>query len=414
MQLPTLEPTVVRSRSRRIPKLGDHAATGQARVVIEGRSIYLGRAGPEANERYRQLISTWLSTGELPEARAAAAAAVASPKTLTVGDVAARFLEKHATYYRHRDGTETGELSNFAEAFKPLLARCADLPAEQFSPRRLKDVQEAMVRVGWARPTINKQVGRVKHVFKWATSEELVPAGVYHGLLSVDGLKRNRTDAPEPDPVVPVPEAAYEATLPELPKMVRAMVELQYWTGMRPSEVIGMRTGEIDRRGEVWRYSPRDHKTAYCGKTRVVPIGPKAQAILRPWLKLAPDAPIFSPAEGEKRRHRDERAKRKTKVQPSQLARAEASAARAGERELPPGEMYRVDTYRRAIARACKRAGVAVWAPARLRHNAGERIRRAFGVETARCYLGHSEIRTTQLYSSMDEAKALDAAARVG
>lgn len=414
MESSTLAPPVSGARSRRIPRLGVHAATGQARVVIEGRSIYLGRAGRDADEKYRQLIATWLASGELPAARAAVAAAAASPKTRTVGDVAARFLEGHDGYYRHRDGSETGELSNFAEAFKPLLARCADLPAEQFSPRRLKDVQEAMVRVGWARPTINKQVGRVKHLFKWATSEELVPAGVYHGLLSVEGLKRNRTEAREPDPVEPVPEAAYEATLPRLPAMVRAMVELQYWTGMRPAEVIRMRTGEIDRRGEVWRYSPKDHKTAYCGKTRVVPIGPKAQAVLRPWLKLAPDAPLFSPAEGEQRRHRDERARRKTKVQPSQLARAAASAARAGERECAPGEVYTIDAYRRAIARACRRAGVEAWAPARLRHNAAERVRRAFGVETARCYLGHSEIRTTQLYSSMDEAKALDAAARMG
>jgi len=60
MQLPTLEPTVVRSRSRRIPKRGVHAATGQARVVIEGRTLYLGRAGPDADERYRQLIAEWL------------------------------------------------------------------------------------------------------------------------------------------------------------------------------------------------------------------------------------------------------------------------------------------------------------------------------------------------------------------
>jgi hypothetical protein len=65
MQLPTLEPTVVRSRSRRIPRLGVHAATGPARVVVEGRTLYLGRAGPEANERYRQLMAEWLATGRL-------------------------------------------------------------------------------------------------------------------------------------------------------------------------------------------------------------------------------------------------------------------------------------------------------------------------------------------------------------
>ncbi len=411
MQLSAALAVASSSKSRRIPCLGVHAATGQARVVIEGRTLYLGRSGPEANERYRQVIAAWLSTGRLPDA---AASAAATTKARTVGDLAARFLEAHVGYYRTSDGTPTRELRNFTEAFKPLLARFGHLPADQFSPRRLKDVQDAMVRHGWCRPVVNKQLGRVKRLFKWATGEELVLPSVYHGLQAVDGLKQNRSDAPEPDPVEPVPEAAFQATLPHLSPMVRAMVELQYLTGMRVSEVRLMRTGEIDRRGAVWRYTPKEHKTAYCGKSRMVPIGPKAQAVLKPWLKLAPSAPLFSPEQSERTRLRELRKARKTNVQPSQVARAAASVAHADERERAPGEVYTVDAYRRAIERACNRAGVDPWAPARLRHNAAERIRREFGVETARCYLGHSDIRTTQLYSSMDEAKALDAAARVG
>jgi len=43
--------------------------------------------------------------------------------------------------------------------------------------------------------------------------------------------------------------------------MVRAMVELQYLTGMRVSEVRLMRTGEIDRRGNVWRYTQKHPPT---------------------------------------------------------------------------------------------------------------------------------------------------------
>lgn len=401
------------ARARKIPKLGIHAATGQARVVIEGRTLYLGRAGREANERYRKLIATWLATGQLPDG-GGAAARVDGAGPRTVEDLAARFLEAHDGYYRSPTGERTKELRNFVDAFRPLLARFGKLPADQFSPRRLKEVQEAMVANGWARPTINKHLSRVKHLFKWSTSEELIPAGVYHGLQAVDGLKRHRTTAPEPEPVEPVPERAYEATLPHLPPMVRAMVELQYLTGMRVSEVRLMRTGQIDRSGAVWRYVPKEHKTAWCGKSRVVPIGPKAQAILTPWLKLAPEAPLFSPELSLRQQRRAARKARKTRVQPSQLARAAAADAATELRQRPPGAVYTVAAYRRAITRACDRAGVEPWAPARLRHNAAERIRRADGVETARCYLGHSNIRTTQLYSSMDEAKALDAAKRLG
>ncbi len=377
-------------------------------MVIEGRTFYLGKSGPQANERYRQLIGEWLSTGKLP----VEAGAEPSADLMTVGDLAARFLEAHEGYYRSADGTPTKELENFATAFGPLLARYGLRPAAEFSPRRLKDVQEAMVAKGWCRATVNHHLRRVKALFKWGTSEELVPASVYHGLQAVSGLRRFRSAAPEAEPVEPVPEANYVATLPFLPPTVRAMVELQYLTGMRVSEVRLMRSSELDRSGKVWRYCPRTHKTAHFGKQRIVPIGPKGQAVLGPWLKLDPSGPLFSPEDAERRRFRVKRKQRKTRLQPSQVLRAKRRAAEL--RQRPPGTVYTVAAYRRAIDRAARRAGVESWAPARLRHNAAERIRREFGVEVARCYLGHSDIRTTQLYSSMDEAKAMDAAERVG
>jgi integrase len=393
-----------------IPKLGIHATSGQARVVVDGRTLYLGRAGPEAHERYRQLIGEWLTTGKLPDE----AHAPAPSSARTVADLAARFLEAKDGYYRDAQGVPTNELRNFATAFRVLLKLYGTLPADQFSPRRLKDVQAAMVAKGWCRVSINHHLRRVKALFKWATGEELVPPSSYHGLQAVDGLRRCRSAAPEPDPVLPVPDRNYEAALPHLSPMVRAMVELQWLTGMRVSEVRLMRTGEIDRSGPVWRDTPKHHKTAHFGKQRIVPIGPKAQAVVTPWLKLHPDAPLFSPEEGERKRYCAKRKTRKTRVQPSQVARGKSRAQNADERARAPGDVYTVAAYRRAIDRACIKAGVESWAPARLRHNAAERIRHEFGVEVARCYLGHSDIRTTQLYSSMDETKALDAAARVG
>ena len=59
-------PQVSQSPVVRVPKLGVHKATGQARVVVEGRSYYLGKAGPEATARYRALLATYLRDG-VPE-----------------------------------------------------------------------------------------------------------------------------------------------------------------------------------------------------------------------------------------------------------------------------------------------------------------------------------------------------------
>jgi integrase len=56
-----------------------------------------------------------------------------------------------------------------------------------------------------------------------------------------------------------------EATLPFLSRQVKAMVELQLLTGMRPREVCAMRSRNIDPRGEVWIYRPLQHKNTHHG-----------------------------------------------------------------------------------------------------------------------------------------------------
>ena len=67
------------------------------------------------------------------------------------------------------------------------------------------------------------------------------------------------------------------------------MVDLQRITGMRPEEVCIMRTGDIDRSGSIWVYRPGSHKTEHHGHDRKVYLGPKAQEILRDWLRGDPD-----------------------------------------------------------------------------------------------------------------------------
>jgi integrase len=114
-----------------------------------------------------------------------------------------------------------------------------------------------MIAGGLARGVINQRVGRIKRVFRWALSEELVPEPAYRALLAVDGLKAGRSPAREPDKVRPVPDAHVEVVLPHLSTPLRAMVQLQRLTGMRSGEVAQMRTRDVDAGGDVWRYTPR-------------------------------------------------------------------------------------------------------------------------------------------------------------
>jgi site-specific recombinase XerC len=49
-----------------------------------------------------------------------------------------------------------------------------------------------------------------------------------------------------------------------------------------------------------------------------------------------------------------------------------------------------------------------------LRHNAGTRFRRKFGLEASRLLLGHRKLTTTQVYAEADLEKAMEAARRLG
>src|SRR5437762_8652985 len=104
--------------------------------------------------------------------------------------------------------------------------------------------------------------------------------------------------------------------------------------------------------GKVWLYRPGSdqgpagkHKTAWRGHQRVIPIGPRGQAILRPYLKTDLSAYLFSPRESMAAFRAEQRRNRKTKVQPSQIDRRKRKPKKC------LGERYRVSSYALAIAR---------------------------------------------------------------
>jgi integrase len=165
-------------------------------------------------------------------------------------------------------------------------------------------------------------------MFKWAVGEELVAETRYRALAAVGGLQRGRSDAKESEPVLPVAGACVDAVLPHVLPPVRAMIELQRLTGMRPGEVCSMRACDLDTTGPVWFYRPSQHNTAWRGKARVVVLGPRAQALVKQYLTLDTQAHLFSPARAVAERAVAVRADRKTRVQPSRLLHGDGVPAR--------------------------------------------------------------------------------------
>src|SRR5262249_24087511 len=128
--------------------------------------------------------------------------------------------------------------------------------AKDFGPLAMRTCQAEFIRDGLSRPEVNRRISLIKVMFKWAVSQELVPAAVWQSLLSVGGLRKGRTQAREPVPVGPVPEAIVERTLEHLCPTVAAMVRLQLATAMRPGELVIMKARDLDMSGPVWEYRP--------------------------------------------------------------------------------------------------------------------------------------------------------------
>jgi integrase len=186
------------------------------------------------------------------------------------------------------------------------------------------------------------------------------------------------------------------------------MIELQRLTAMRPNEVVALRTGDLDTSGPVWAYRPASHKMEHHNRSRVVYLGPRAQAVLRPWLRPSLEEALFQPREASAARRAAMRAKRKTPVQPSQRDRSKPGARRR------PGVQYSTHTYYAAIRRGCLAADVPGWSPGRLRHNAASHIRREFGLDAAQAVLGHASADVTQIYAEVNHQRAADIMARIG
>lgn len=272
---------------------------------------------------------------------------------LSVCRLAKLFLEHCETYYVDAEGNPTGEFFSMERTMKLLKQHYGRSRAAEFGPLKLKRLREEMIKLDWCRKTINHYVSRVKQAFKWGVENELLPPERYHALQSLPGLRMGRSLARESEPVKPVPESLVGATLPHLSVCVASMVRLQLLTGMRPGEVIILRTCDVDRSGAIWIYTPAKHKTEHHGHGRQVFIGPQAQKVLEPFLKTGePEAYCFSAAEAEKERLQKKHAARKT---PMNQGNKPGSNVRRRPKHRP-GHLYRRDSYTRAICRGCEAA----------------------------------------------------------
>ena len=435
-------------RRNHIPAYRLHRQSGQAIVTLTDglgrrRDYTLGVFdSSESRAKYATLLAEW-------EANDRHIFQPAAANDITITELIDRFWPHVESYYRHPDGTPSKEPEDFKFSLRPLKHLYGDTSAKSFGPIALKAVRKLMIegydhpkygpQRALARSVINQRIGRIKHLFKWAVSEEILQESVYRALLTVQGLPRGRSGARETRPVRPVADAVVEATLPFLRPQLAAIAQIQRYTGMRPGELVIMRGMDLEMSDNVWVYRPGSdqgphgkHKTAWRGHDKVIHIGPKAQEILKPWLRLNLTEYLFQPREAMAAFRAEQHCNRKTKVQPSQKNR---SRARPKKR---PGERYTTRSYAKAITNAvekattaracgpckplrladrceaCKAAAIPHWHPHQLRHSMATEIRREYGLDPARAVLGQRSPKVTEIYAEIDMNKAAEVMASLG
>lgn len=355
-----------------------HKPSGQAFIELNGKRHYLGKHGSaESKSKYDAMLADWLSNGRTAVAQPVTALPQSS---ITVAQLIARFDDHAKVYYA--TGNEAHNYKQVGNIAKRLYG---SLPVDHFTPKHFKQCREEMIELNWVRSNINRQTNRLRHIFKWGVSEAIVNPQTWQALQAVPGLKRGKTQATESKRIQPVPIERVDAIQNHVPKAVWALIQLQLLTAARCGELLTLRATDIDMSGKVWTYKPDRHKTAHCGHERVIHFGPKAQAVLRPFLKRKAQAFLFSPKDNVKDRPRGK-----------------------------PGNHYTSTSYAHAIERGCLDAKVEKWHSHQLRHTAATLIRRDYGIEAARIILGHADPAITLIYAEADQSRAMEVMARIG
>lgn len=379
------------------PTLRLHKPSERYYFVLDGQYFYLGRDRAEAETQYHRAMLELIQTGTVQKE--------VDGHGLFVAELIERYVIDRAEYYG--DSVKAFERGRFA--MKRLNKEFGHYRITQFGMAELRRLRETMFERTekgryLCRNEINRLMREVTRMWKWAASMELAPAEVYAKCQTLEPLKQGRCKAPERAAVTTVDLEAVEAVKKVVNASVRALIDLQLLTGARPGELVGLKTDDIDRSGDVWTVTLAHHKTAHRGKKRVLYFGPQAQAVLKPLiLKRRPEEYLFNP-----RDYVTERSERST------VHRRPDQEPNTKKTDRVIGDVYTVAAYRQAISRACDTAGVDHWHPHQLRHTAATEMRKAYGVEAARAALGHAHLDATEIYAEVDAALAARIAAERG
>lgn len=244
----------------------------------------------ETVRAYRVWAAEWLVGSGEP---------VQQEESVSVARLIIRFIEYADGHYT-KNGRPTSEPAGIRAALKVVNELYGDTDAAAFAPTRLLAVQQQWVANGLAMKTCNDYLNKVQRCFSWGVSRGLLPAAVADALRHVQPLVAGRTKAARPRNIRGAEDADLDKALPNLhpdperQRVLEAIIRLQRLTGMRPGEVLELRSCDIDRASEPWLYEPSSGgKTLHLDKPRRVHLGPQARVIIETHLTGGPADLVF-------------------------------------------------------------------------------------------------------------------------
>jgi integrase/recombinase XerD len=224
-----------------------------------------------------------------------------------------------------------------------------------------------LVRTGHSGRSQARALSAIRQLHKLLVAERLAPTD-----------PTDEVGAPRPGRKLPEPlgRAEVEALLAAIPTRTpsgrrdRAMVELLYATGLRVSELVGLRLNDLDLEGRVLVARGKG------GKERLVPVGALAAAAVRDWLAAPREALLKG------RRSRDLFV-------------------------TPRGGRLTRQGFAKLLQRHARAAGIARRiSPHKLRHSfATHLLEGGADLRAVQAMLGHADISTTQIYTHVDRTR---------
>lgn len=395
----------------RPPKLCIKKSKNTAFVCVNGKEIYMGKVGSESEKNYRHFVSTWAS-GTLEST------------VKTNGNVSLEVLfSEYLNYLTSLKNYSNADFQRVKIVITRTLQLYPDLFVDNFGPLELESVRKSFFKSGfvkngqhgeYSRKYLNRLVNVLRGIFKWGVAKTLVKLETHEKLKYVQPLRAGRTEAVELDARENVTDSEIDKTLPFLSLIYRDIIKLLRVTGMRPSEVCRLRICDIDRsrKDRIWIYIPADHKTKNRGKKRIIPLGAKAQEILKNRIENRAETDyLFTPADARREQWTEARKKRKSKITPSQIEREKKSSKR---KFINLHEKISTASITRNVANAIKKAkkqGIEIkkWSPYCVRHQVVTEIAIKEGPVASQRLAGHSSLNTTEIYdhSALQELIAL-------